>query len=111
MSIVQTFDYICQMKNDRLAVKYGIFIKNEMEEITIIKTHLGKKDVLKSRVLMAKCNIPFAKIRDPFKKWSNLLTNDDDESIREMLLCIKIDLKLLLHFEEYSKTFNKLNRN
>jgi hypothetical protein len=95
----------------KLAVKYGIFIKNDMEKIKIIKTQLGKKDILKSRVLMAKCNIPFAKIRDPFKKWSNVLTDQDDEKIRQMLLCIKIDLQLLLHFEEFSKTFNKLNRN
>ena len=79
-------------------------------EIKYSTQWLGVKDTLKSRVMMAKASIPMRKIREPFKTFCNgKYTEEDNRAIKELLLCIKIDLEMLALFEEFAKTFPDRN--
>ena len=67
---------------------------------------LSKADELKSRVLMAKANIPFTKIASEFLKAYPIYDNEVYKvSLHNTLLLRHVNEEILLDLEKFSKTF------
>tara|TARA_R110000787_G_scaffold76330_1_gene168401 strand:+ start:1329 stop:1532 length:204 start_codon:yes stop_codon:yes gene_type:complete len=66
--------------------------------------HLSKADNLKSRVLMAKANIPFVKISSEFiERFPKYI--GEEERVKNMLLLRNVQEGMLKDLEIFSKQF------
>ena len=65
---------------------------------------LSKADNLKSRVLMAKANVPFVKISSEFiERFPKYI--GEEERVKNMLLLRNVPIGMLEDFEAFSKQF------